>query len=77
MIAEAANYFPDVIIKLEVLRVNRAESFPAMLDRLMTINIYHAIGKFSRRQTDEIFLIFPRKQDLTLHANCLLRRQFA
>ena len=23
------------------------------------------------------FLILPRKQDLTFHANCLLRRQFA
>ena len=27
---------------------------------------------FSRRQTDDIFLIFPRKQDLTFHLNCLL-----
>ena len=24
-----------------------------------------------------LFLILPRKQDLTFHANCLLRRQFA
>ena len=36
------------------------------------------LGKiFSRRQIDDIFLIFPRKQDLTFQANCLLRRQFA
>ena len=35
------------------------------------------INIFSRRQIDDIFLIFPRKQDLTFHANCLLRRQFA
>ena len=41
------------------------------------INLYHSLGIFSRRQTDDIFLIFPRKQDLTFHANCLLRRQFA
>ena len=41
------------------------------------VNTYHTMGRFSRRQTDDIFLIFPRKQDLTLHANCLLQRQFA
>ena len=30
------------------------------------------LGKnFSRRQIYDIFLIFPRKQDLTFHANCL------
>ena len=40
-------------------------------------NLYHSLGIFSRRQIDDIFLIFPRKQDLTFHANCLLRRQFA
>ena len=33
--------------------------------------------KFSSKQIDDIFLNFTRKQDLTLHANCLLRRQFA
>ena len=41
------------------------------------LNLYHSLGIFSRRQNDVIFLIFPRKQDLTFHANCLLRRQFA
>ena len=35
------------------------------------------MGIFSKRQIDDIFLIFPSKQDLTFHANCLLRRQFA
>ena len=40
-------------------------------------NLYHSLGIFSRRQIDDIFLIFPRKQDLTFLANCLLRRQFA
>ena len=25
------------------------------------INTYHAMGRFSRRQIDDIFLIFPRK----------------
>ena len=29
----------------------------------------HAIGKFSRWQINDIFLIFARKQDLTFHAN--------
>ena len=43
----------------------------------VVINLYHSLGIFSRRQNDVIFLIFPRKQDLTFHANCLLRRQFA
>ena len=47
------------------------------LYRKMTINLYHSLGIFSRRQIDDIFLIFPRKQDLTFYANCLLRRQFA
>ena len=43
----------------------------------ISFNLYHSLGIFSRRQIDDIFLIFPRKQDLTFHANCLLRRQFA
>ena len=46
-------------------------------DLMKCINLYHSLGIFSRRQIDDIFLIFPRKQDLTFHANCLLRRQFA
>ena len=33
------------------------------------LNIYQAMGKFSRRQTGDIFLTFPRTQDLTLHEN--------
>ena len=45
-------------------------------------NLYHSLGIFTRRQIDDIFLIFPRKQDLTFHANCLPQeticgRQFA
>ena len=38
-------------------------------------NLYHSLGIFSRRQIDDIFLIFPSKQDLTFHANCLLKCQ--
>ena len=39
-------------------------------------NIYHfhSLGYFSRRQIHDVCLIFPRKQDLTFHANW---RQFA
>ena len=31
------------------------------------LNLYHSLGYFSRQQ----IRIFPRKQDLTFHANCL------
>ena len=37
---------------------------------------YYPMGKSGRWQTDDIFLIFLRKLDLTLHAKCLLWRQF-
>ena len=43
----------------------------------MCFDCYHSLSIFSRQQIDDIFLIFPRKQDLTFHANCLLRKQFA
>ena len=43
----------------------------------MRINLYYSLGKFSRWQTDDFFLSFPRKQNLTFHANCLQWRQFA
>ena len=48
------------------------------------INLYYYMGKFSRRQIADMFLIFhrkhdfmQRKQDLTFHAICLQWRQFA
>ena len=40
-------------------------------------NLYHSLGKFSRRQIHDSFFIFPREQDLIFHANCLQWRQFA
>ena len=40
-------------------------------------NHYHYLGIVSRWQVGDIFLIFPRKQNLTFHANCLHWRQFA
>ena len=43
----------------------------------MKFNLDHSLGQFSRQQIDDIFLIFPRKQDLTFYANCLQWRQFA
>ena len=33
------------------------------------LNLYHSRGQFSRRQIGDIFLIFPRKQDLKFHTN--------
>ena len=36
------------------------------------------LGKnFSRKHLEYFFFFFPRKQALTFHASCLLRRQFA
>ena len=37
----------------------------------MLLNLSHSLGKFSQPQIDDVFHIFPRKQDLTFHANCL------
>ena len=42
------------------------------------INLYHPLGKFSRRQIGNIFLTLNREQDLTFHAMQLSPwRQFA
>ena len=55
------------------VRTNTVRRFAARI-----INTYHAMGILA---DDKLmiffFLIIPRKWDLTLHANCLLRRQFA
>ena len=40
-------------------------------------NSYSVMGKFSRRPIDDIFFIFPRKQNLTFPAKLFQRRQFA
>ena len=46
--------------------------------RLKATLTLSTLGKiFSRRRFEIFFLFFPRKQDLTFHANYLLRRQFA
>ena len=36
----------------------------------------HVEGKCDRQQMSDIFLIFPRKWDLTFHLTCLVKRQF-
>ena len=41
------------------------------LNILLTLNLYHSLGIFSRRQIDNIFLIFSQEQDLIFHANSL------
>ena len=40
------------------------------------LNLYHFLGRFSRQQIDDIFLIFSSKQTLTFHANCSLHLIF-
>ena len=40
------------------------------------INCYHSLGRYSRQQTHDTFLIFfSRKFTLTLHANCCMKCQ--
>ena len=39
----------------------------------LKMDLFHSLGKFSRQQIDDIFLIFARNQDLTFHANCLYK----
>ena len=40
---------------------------------------YQAMGRFSKYQTDDIFLIFLKKKNRTWHfmQNCLIKKQFA
>ena len=40
------------------------------------LNLDHTLG-YSADNIDDIFLFFPRKQDLIFHADCLHLRQFA
>ena len=49
----------------------------AIADAIITALAFKLSGEFSRRQIDDIFLIFPRTYGLKVYANCLLRRQFA
>ena len=68
---------PEREIRKTIMRVpSYLEHYEALLYvRPLTLC---TLGKnFSRRHFGIFFLFFPRKQDLTLHANCLHRRQFA
>ena len=39
----------------------------------LNLNLYHSLGKFSRRQINDIVLLLPRKQGLIVHAKiCFL-----
>ena len=61
-----ANSADDKLIFFLFIPVNRIWHFM----QIVTVNIYHSLDKLSRWQTDDIFLIYPSKQDLTFHANC-------
>ena len=50
----------------------------SLLNNMVVCLTLNTLGKiFSRRHIKIVFLIFPRKEDLTFHANCLHQRQFA
>ena len=44
---------------------------------ILSVNLYHTLGQFSRLQICDIFFFFFPENRLTFHANCLLRRQSA
>ena len=60
-------------------RTSMERSLGVHILRVITVTFTAALWvKFSADDILEIFfLIFPRKQDMTFHANCFLRRQFA
>ena len=60
-------------------KVTGIETLKVILLACKYFNFFMLGENFSRRQFEffALLLIFPRKQDLTHHANCLLRRQFA
>ena len=43
----------------------------------LKLSVCLSLGQFSRWQISDIFFIFPRKQDLQFHTNCLQWRKFA
>ena len=53
-------------------------AYLALLWHILLIIMLSMLGNdFSRRHFEILFWFFPEKLDLTFHANCLLRRQFA
>ena len=67
-------FFPEKKRILHFMQIISCRTYPT--DSSQGFNFYRCMGKFRRRRFEHIFLIFPRKQNLTFHANCL-RRQFA
>ena len=60
----------------QAVTVNSSSHF-YLPSSILSYDLYHSHGWFSGWQIDDIFHILPRKQDLTFHADCLHRRQFA
>ena len=57
-------------MELELAQLDKCMEYPQDIFPLSgAINLYHSLGIFSRRQIDDTFLIFPKKEDLTFHAN--------
>ena len=69
-----ALFFWDLVVlflmsarDFNVLWVHTYIDFPLTCNQIC-VKLYHSLGKFRRQQIEDIF-IFPRKQDLTFHAN--------
>ena len=61
------------IFKAYYSRMSTRYSFCNCCSRSQTINLYHSQSNFSRRNNDDIFLIFlSRNQVLPFHVNYLL-----
>ena len=60
-------------LSVPILRVNAISYLSADFDisMLTIMTLLANLADDTPRNIDDIFLIFPRKQDLTFHANCL------
>ena len=67
---------PESTILMSMLQ-NLSFPFCCFLLSRVTITFSTLEKIFSRRHFEIVFFIFPRKQDLPFHANCLQWRQFA
>ena len=59
-------YMPDYTLFSDSVR-NRKGPAPIMCSTpytgyILSINLYHSLGQFSRQQIDDIFLIFPENR---------------
>ena len=75
-LASGSILFEEVSVR--VCRIERAW-FNSIVEkeclRAHLFNIYHTVGLIQQTTTWWYFLIFPRKQDLAFHGNCLHWRQ--